>query len=183
MPFLFCLLFITNPVMTVIIDLRNYPKNIGASEIVKRLYPEKTTFLKALKSIEPTYGDFVSNTALSIINNPFEAGKSHKAYFKGKVVLLVDQTTVSKAEWMGMNIQASPNCITIREQTFGAVMNRNQILLIDGTTIDFTGAGAFYLNDQSVQRKDLKLDYEIKESALQDDNNLYIEKATKLIDQ
>ncbi|MGK0414688.1 MAG: carboxyl-terminal processing protease [Polaribacter sp.] len=84
---------------------------------------------------------------------------------------------------MGMNIQASPNCITIREQTFGAVMNRNQILLIDGTTIDFTGAGAFYLNDQSVQRKDLKLDYEIKESSLQDDNNLYIEKATKLIDQ
>jgi carboxyl-terminal processing protease len=84
---------------------------------------------------------------------------------------------------MGITIQASPNCITIGEQTFGAVMNRNQILLINGTTIDFTGVGAFYPNDQSLQRKNLKLDYEIKESALQDDNNLYIEKATKLIDQ
>ena len=167
----------------VIIDLRNYPRNIDASDIAKHLYPEKTTFLKALTSIKPSYGDYGSNTALSLINNPFEAGTRNKAYFKGKIVLLVDRTTASKAEWMGMAIQASPNCITIGEQTFGAVMNRNQIQLIDGTTIDFTGVGAFYPNDESVQRKGLKLDYGIKESALQYDNNLYIKEAIKLIDQ
>ncbi|WP_117883473.1 S41 family peptidase [Aureibaculum luteum] len=167
----------------VIIDLRNYPRNIGASDIAKHLYPEKTTFLKALTSIKPSYGDYGSNTALSFINNPFEAGTRNKAYFKGKIILLVDRTTASKAEWMGMAIQASPNCTTIGEQTFGAVMNRNQIPLIDSTTIDYTGVGAFYPNDESVQRKGLKLDYEIKESALQYDNNLYIEKAMKLINQ
>ncbi|SHJ24242.1 C-terminal processing protease CtpA/Prc, contains a PDZ domain [Mesonia phycicola] len=165
----------------VIIDLRNYPKSIGASDIAKHLYPEKTTFLKALTSIKPSYGDYGSNTALSFINNLFEAGKKNKAYFKGKIVLLVDRTTASKAEWIGMAIQASPNCTTIGEQTFGAVMNRNQIQLIDGTTIDFTGVGAFYPNNESVQRKGLRLDYKIKESALQYDNNLYIEKAIRLI--
>jgi len=167
----------------VIIDLRNYPRNISASDIAKYLYPEKTTFLKALTPVKPSYGYNGSNTALSFINNPFEAGTGNKSYFKGKIVLLVDRTTASKAEWIGMAIQASPNCTTIGEQTFGAVMNRNQIPLIDGTTIDFTGVGAFYPNNESVQRKGLKLDYEIKESALQYDNNLYIQKAIKLIDQ
>ncbi|MEE9361096.1 MAG: S41 family peptidase [Cellulophaga sp.] len=165
----------------IIIDLRNYPRNIGASEIAKYLYPKKNKFLKALISIRPSYGDYGSNSALSFINNPFKAGKRNKGFFKGKVILLVDRTTASKAEWIGMAIQSSPNCITIGEQTFGAVMNRNEIPLIDGTSIDFTGVGAFYPNDESVQRKGLKLNYEIKESASSYDANLYIEKAIKLI--
>jgi hypothetical protein len=49
MPFLFCLLFITNPVMTVIIDLRNYPRNIGPPVIASAFIQKKTTFLKALR--------------------------------------------------------------------------------------------------------------------------------------
>ncbi|WP_121666522.1 S41 family peptidase [Mesonia aquimarina] len=167
----------------IIIDLRNYPRNIGTSDIAKHLYPEKTTFVKALTSIKPSYGEYDSTTALSFINNPFKAGRRNKAYFKGEVVLLVDRKTASKAEWIGMAIQASPNCTTIGEQTFGAVMNRNQIPLIDGTTIDFTGVGAFYPNDEGVQRRGLKLDYEIKESALHYNKNLYIEKAIELINQ
>lgn len=172
-----------DPFKGVILDLRNYPRNIGASDIAKHLYEEKTTFVKALAPIKPSYGTYDSNTALGFLKSPFKAGKSNKSYFKGAIVLLVDRTTASKAEWIGMAIQASPNCTTIGEQTFGAVMNRNQIPLIDGTTIDFTGVGAFYPNDESVQRKGLNLDYAIIEHALHYNHNLFIEKAIEFINR
>ncbi|WP_035337696.1 S41 family peptidase [Dokdonia sp. PRO95] len=165
----------------VIIDLRNYPRNINIADIAKYLYPERTSFLKALTAVKPAYGNYGANAATSFIMDPFKAGKKNKNYFKGKVVLLVDRTTASMAEWMGMAIQASPNCITIGEQTFGAVMNRNEVPLMDGTKIDFTAVGAFYPNDEGVQRKGLRLDHEIKESALHYDSDLYIKKAIALI--
>ena len=120
----------------IIIDLRNYPRNISTADIAKYLYPERTTFLKTLTTVKPAYGNYGVNAATSFIIDPFKAGKRNKNYFKGKVILLVDRTTASMAEWMGMAIQASPNCITIGEQTFGAVMNRNEVPLMDGTKID-----------------------------------------------
>lgn len=165
----------------IIIDLRNYPRNIDANDIAKFLYPEKTVFMKALVSTSPSYGEFITSTALSIISNPFEAGKRNKSFFKGKVILLVDRVTGSKAEWIGMAIQASPKVMTIGEQTFGAVMNRNPIPLLDGTSIDFTGVGAFYPNGAAAQRKGLKLDIEIKESAVGYDKDLYVNTAIRLI--
>ncbi|MFC3879473.1 S41 family peptidase [Algoriphagus namhaensis] len=165
----------------IIIDLRNYPRNIDANDIANFLYLEKTIFMKALVSTSRAYGEFITKTALSIISNPFEAGKRNKSFFKGKVILLVDRLTGSKAEWIGMAIQASPNVITIGEQTFGAVMNRNPIPLIDGTSIDFTGVGAFYPGGEGVQRKGLKLDLEIKESAVGYDKDLYVNTAIRLI--
>ncbi|WP_075351015.1 S41 family peptidase [Algoriphagus marinus] len=165
----------------IIVDLRNYPRNIDADDIAKYLYPEKKIFMNALTSLAPSYGEFITSTALSFISNPFEAGKRNKSYFKGKVILLVDRGTASKAEWIGMAIQASPNCMTIGEKTFGAVMNRNPIPLIDGTSIDFTGVGAFYPSGEGVQRNGLKLDMEIKESAIGYDKDLYVDTAVKLI--
>ncbi|MDG1278440.1 MAG: S41 family peptidase [Algoriphagus sp.] len=165
----------------IIIDLRNYPRNIDANDIAKYLYPEKRIFMKALTSVEPSYGEFISSTALGFISNPFEAGKRNKSYFKGKVILLVDRVTASKAEWIGMAIQATRICTTVGEQTFGAVMNRNPIPLLDGSSIDFTGVGAFYPSGEGVQRNGLKLDVEIKESAIGYNKDLYVDTAIKLI--
>lgn len=165
----------------IIIDLRDYPRNISAPDIAKFLYPEKMAFMKALAPSGPSLGEMISRTALSFINNPFAAGKRNKSYFKGKVILLVDRGTASKAEWMAMAIQASPNCTTIGEQTFGAAMNRNPITLLDGTSIDFTGVGAFYPSGEGVQRKGIKLDIELKESAIDYEKDLYLNTAIQLI--
>lgn len=165
----------------VVIDLRNYPRKIGPSEMAKYLYPEKSKFLKILVASKPSYGIYDSNPALSIFINPFKAGKRNNDYFKGKVILLVDRSTASMAEFIGMAIQASPNCITIGEQTFGAVMNRNEVPLKDGTTIDYTGVGAFYPDDEGVQRQGLRIDHYVQESAKHYQSDLYLKKALNLI--
>jgi C-terminal processing protease CtpA/Prc len=164
----------------IVIDLRNYPLNISASDLAYYLYPNKKVFIKTLVSLNPGYGEYDSKAALRIIKNPFSAGSDNTNYYKGKIILLVDRSTQSKAEWIGMAIQASPNCITIGEQTAGAIMNVNRITLVDKSTADFTGVGAFYPNDEGVQRKGLKIDYHVKESAINYNPNLYIEKAIDL---
>lgn len=165
----------------IIIDLRNYPRNVNLSDLSNYLYPKKMEFLKILVSKKPSLSTYDPTIALHIIKNPFVIGKRNKDFFKGKVVLLVDRSTASQAEYIGMAIQASPNCITIGEQTFGAVMNRNEIPLTDGTTIDYTGVGAFYPDDQSVQRAGLNIDHYVKESAINYNSDLYLEKAIQLL--
>lgn len=157
----------------IILDLRNYPKNIRLEDIAPYLLPYKTTFFKALDWYGPALGQLDSKVGIAKIADPFVIGKENKDYYKGTVVLLVDHTTLSAAEYMGMGIQQAPRCITIGRQTGGAVTNRVEVPLKDGTTIDFTGYGAFYPNDKeyNVNRNGLKIDYIIPESA--SDYNVY----------
>ena len=167
----------------IIIDLRNYPRNINESDIAKYLYPEKKTFIKVLGPIQPSIGEYDMQAPLKLIKNPFVAGSKNSNYYKGKVVLLVNRSTISKAEYMGMAIQQAPNCVTVGEQTGGAVMNRIQFTLADKSSIDFTGMGAFYPDDTGVQRTGLKIDHVVQESAMHFNTNSYIEKAIKLIEE
>ena len=165
----------------VVIDLRNYPRNLKATDVPYFLYPKKKIFMKILVSKTPSLGKYDAQSVLKIIKNPFAAGRINKSYYKGKVVLLVDRTTGSMAEYFAMAIQSSPNCITIGEQTFGAVMNRNQVILKDKTTVDFTGIGAFYPDDTSAQKQGLKIDYHVREKAKAFNIYQYLDEAIKII--
>ena len=166
----------------IVIDLRNYPQNISTGTLPKYLYPRRKKFVKALAPEFPAYGEPDYKSPLRWIMNPFAAGKRNKNYYKGKVVLLVDRSTLSKAEWIGMAIQAAPNVITVGEQTGGAVLNRNEIMLMDSTSIDFTKMTAFYPDGREVQRNGLQLDHEIQESAKNYNKDLYLEKAMEIIE-
>jgi len=167
----------------IIIDLRNYPTKVNEDDIAKYLYPKKKIFVKILAPSKPSLGIYDMQAPLKFLKNPFAAGSKNRKYYKGKINLLVNRSTGSRAEYFAMLIQQSPNCTAIGEQTFGAVMNRHQIILIDKTSIDFTGMGAFYPNDIGVQRNGIKIDYEVKESAKNYNPNQYIEEAIKIINQ
>lgn len=165
----------------IVIDLRNYPTKVNEDDIAKYLYPKKKIFVKVLAPSKPSYGGYDMQAPLKFLKNPFAAGSKNRKYYKGKIVLLVNRSTGSRSEYFAMLIQQAPNCITIGEQTFGAVMNRIEIMLSDKTTIDFTGMGAFYPNDVGVQRNGVQLDYKIKESAINYNPNKYIEEAIEII--
>lgn len=167
----------------IVIDLRNYPRNLNVNDVPNYLYPKKKVFMKILTPKSPSIGKYDTQSVLKIIKNPFAAGKNNKNYYKGKVILLVDRNTASMAEYFAMAIQNSPNCITIGEQTFGAVMNRNEVILKDKTTIDFTGAGAFYPDNKSAQRQGLKIDYYVQENAKGYNIYKYIDEAIKIIQE
>ncbi len=167
----------------LIIDLRNYPRNISESDISNFIYPEKDVFIKVLMPYLPSIGEYNGQSGLKILKDPFKAGRINNNFYDKKVVLLVDRNTGSKAEFIGMAIQNAPNSITIGEQTNGAVMNIIEFPLMDGTTINFTGMGAFYPDDSEAQRKGLKLNMEVKENALNYDPESYILKAQEILNR
>lgn len=169
----------------LILDLRNYPKNISGDEIVKYFYPKRKEFIKVLFPMEnnPSYGEYDGESPLKLIADPFKTGGLNPDYYKGKIILLVNGRTQSRAEFMGMAIQQSPNCITIGEQTAGAVMNVVNYTMPDKTKVNFTGLGAFYPNGEGAQRKGVRIDYYVKESATNYDPELYIKEAVRLIEK
>lgn len=168
----------------IILDLRNYPKQLSLKDFSKILYPEEKTFLRALIPLKenPSIGELNGVASLKLIHDPFKVGKKNSKYFKGKIILLVNRTTASMSEYYGMAIQQAPNCTTIGEQTAGAVMNITSAILPDNQEFYFTSMGAFYPNGEEVQRKGLHIDYPIKESSKNYNPNLYIEKAVEIIE-
>ncbi|MBZ9632456.1 hypothetical protein LB465_16870 [Salegentibacter sp. LM13S] len=169
----------------IVLDLRNYPKAISKSDLSNFLYPKRKKFVKVLFPLEgqPSLANPNGKAPFRFISNPFKTGKKNKDYYKGKVILLVDRNTMSNAEYIAMMIQASPNCITIGEQTAGSVLNVWTFNLSDKQKIYFTGLGAFYPDGREAQRKGVHLDYHIKNNAVRYNPNLYIEKAVQIINE
>lgn len=169
----------------LIIDLRNYPKNITNTDIANFIYPEKKEFIKILTPIKnsPSLNEYGTKSFLNFIINPFKVGRKNKNYYKGTIILLVNNLTQSNAEFIGMTIQQVPKCITIGQQTAGSVMNIVPYMMSDGTVINFTGRGAFYPNGDEVQGEGLKIDYYVKESAKNHDTDLYFKEAIKIIEK
>ncbi|RVT79763.1 hypothetical protein EOD40_01240 [Flavobacterium sufflavum] len=166
----------------IIIDLRNYPKNISESDITKYTYPQKRKFIKVLFPMvnRPSLANFDEPLISSIID-PFKSGSKNSQYYNRKIILLVDGSTQSKAEFIGMAIQASPNCITVGENTAGSVLNIAVFTMSDGTKTNFTSVGAFYPDGTGVQRKGLKIDYFVNENTSNFTKDQYILKGIELI--
>ncbi|MCC9064809.1 S41 family peptidase [Flavobacterium piscisymbiosum] len=166
----------------IIIDLRNYPKSISGSDIANYTYPERKEFIKVLFSSRnrPSLAKF-DKPAISAIVDPFKAGGKNSKYYSKKIILLVNNTTQSKAEYIGMAIQASPTCITVGETTSGAPMNVTLFKLPDATEIQFTAMGGFYPDGTGVQRKGLKIDHFVKETTSNFTEDQYIIKGIELI--
>lgn len=166
----------------IIIDLRNYPKFLQYYDVPKYILPKRTQFLKVLGPVLPSYAAYNIKAPMRFLLNPFKVGRKNSNYYQGKIILLVDASTSSNAEYIAMTIQSAPNCITMGTQTFGAVMNRNEVILSDNTTIDFTGMGAFYPDTNvEVQRNGLKIDVEIHTSTAQYQEDVFVEKAIALL--
>lgn len=165
----------------IILDLRNY--TYLTESIADYLYPEEKQFVKLLLPYLPGNGIYNAKPKLRLFGNPFKAGRKNKDYYKGKVILLVDRATASHSEWIGMQIQQAPNCITIGEQTAGAVMNRNSVLLADNTIADYTYSAAFYPDDTPVQRQGLKINVPVEESARSYNPDIYIKEAIRIIEK
>ena len=166
----------------IVIDLRNYPKNISIDAITKELYPKKKKFLSILSPIptRPSFSEF-DKSPLKFIKSPFKTGSNNPNYYKGIVALLVDHTTISRGEYFGLAIQASPNCITIGEDTAGSPMNVAQFTLPDNSEILFTSLGSFYPDSTPVQRNGLKIDHYIHETTSNFLEDQYIKTAKDLI--
>ena len=127
---------------SIIFDLRNYPKQT-IIPLSRMILPKRTPYCR-FNFPETDYpGKFY--TAVNSI------GKKNSDYYKGNVVVLVDENTQSQAETTVMMLKQHPKAKVIGSNTSGA--NGDVIMFkIAGLDTCFSGLGAYYPDGRETQR-------------------------------
>jgi len=136
----------------IIIDLRNYPKFIYRY-FTKYLNDEVRDFAKV-------YSPNINYPSKFLLKDNLQTLKSKKAY-KGKVIILVNGETFSRAEFTVMAFQTANNAITIGNQTVGADGDVIVFEYLGGFKTAFSGNGILYPNGEETQRKGIKIDIKV----------------------
>ena len=89
-------------------------------------------------------------------------GTPNPNYYKGKVVLLVDEQTQSQAEFSCMAFQTAPDVITIGSQTSGADGDAFPFMLPGGIKTFISFWGICYPDRRQTQRIGIVPDIEVK---------------------
>ena len=129
----------------LIIDLRCYPSEFIVFSLGKYLLPEKTSFVKF------STGSIIS-PGLFTMTNELVVGEINKDFYKGKVVIIVNEQTQSQAEYTTMAFRTAPRAIVIGSTTAGADGNVSQFSLPGGISTMISGIGVYYPDGRETQR-------------------------------
>jgi len=162
----------------LIIDLRCYPSEFIVFSLSEYLMPDSISFVKFSNTSLNTPGLFTYTKALTV-------GKSNKEYFKGKVIILVNEITQSQAEYTTMALRVAPNATVLGSTTAGADGNVSQFTLPGGINTMISGIGVYYPDGKETQRIGMIPDIVIKPTikGIKQDSDELIEKAIELINK
>ena len=138
----------------LIIDLRCYPSDFIVFSLGKYLMPEPTEFVKFTASSLEQPGQFAFTPPLTV-------GEENSDYFRGKVVILINEITQSNAEYTTMALRVAPQATVIGSTTAGADGNVSRIVLPGGINTMISGIGVYYPDGTETQRVGIVPDVEM----------------------
>ena len=150
---------------TIIIDLRGYP-NIELDRLFYNyFYKEKAVFIKYTLADSIYAGKFTTfYDSLSTIPFYYNDVKDKPQYYEGKIVVLVNENTLSNAEFITMQLQTQSNVTVVGSQTAGSDGNMAYVPLPGGFRATFSGLGVEYPDGSQTQRVGIKIDVKIKQT-------------------
>jgi hypothetical protein len=162
----------------LIIDMRCYPSDFIVFSFAEYLMPDSTAFVKFS-------GPSIINPGLFAYYKTLKVGKSNTNYYKGKVVIIVNELTMSNAEYTTMAFQVAPKATVIGSQTAGADGNAIGINLPGGIVTGFSSIGVYYPDGRETQRIGIVPDIEIKPTikGIIEGKDELLEKAVALINK
>lgn len=145
----------------IVFDLRGYNPNGGVIKTFNYLFPEPKWFGIVTKPDFGKPGRFCWQDY--IITEDYKyIGKTNPDYYKGKIVILVNENTQSLSEMWSMIFQMAPNITIVGSQTSGADGNETPIPLVNGEKMIFSGVGIFYTDKKETQRIGIVPDVVVK---------------------
>ncbi|MGF1583869.1 MAG: S41 family peptidase, partial [Bacteroidales bacterium] len=104
-------------------------------------------------------------------------------YFQGKLVVIVNEETISQAEYTAMLFRAGDNTVIIGSQTQGADGNVSLIPLPGGIKAGISGIGIYYPDGRGTQRIGIVPDIEVKPTiqGIREGRDELLEKAIEII--
>jgi C-terminal processing protease CtpA/Prc len=172
----------------IIVDMRCYPMEFNTFEFIGDYFiPRKThhvTWTPIVKGLPGYYQKTPSSMPLWAFNPWRVLVGRNRDYYKGMVVVLVDATTQSSAEYQTMSFQAAPNCIVVGSQTAGADGNVVELPMPHGVKTLFSGIGVYYPDGTNAQRVGVKIDHYVEPTieGIKAGRDEVLEKALTIID-
>lgn len=160
----------------LIIDIRTYPTDFLISKLGKYLMPKAEIFVDITTTNPSMPGDFIFRETDSI-------GDQNKDYYKGKVAILVNETTQSAAEYHAMAFRKAPKAKVFGSQTSGADGNVSYIVLPGKISTAITGLGVYNSDKTETQRIGIIPDIEVKPTleGIKNNKDEILEKAVEWI--
>lgn len=141
----------------IVFDMRNYP-NGTFMEISNFLNHQEKQFAIYTRADLSYPGRFKWSGGTS-------SGFENKDNYKGKVIVLLNEKSVSQSEWTAMCFQTAGNTTIIGSQTAGADGNVSQFDFKGFHTM-FSGIGVYYPDQRQTQRIGIVPDIEVKPTIL-----------------
>jgi C-terminal processing protease CtpA/Prc len=139
----------------LIIDIRNYPSEFMVFALGSHLVDRATTFARF------TAGDPANPGAFHWRGAPISVAPTSPRY-TGKIVILVDESSQSQAEYTTMAFRSAANAVVVGSTTAGADGNVSPIPLPGGLRSMISGIGVFYPDKKPTQRIGIIADIEAR---------------------
>ncbi|MEJ7559324.1 MAG: S41 family peptidase [Pedobacter sp.] len=149
-----------NSVKGIIIDMRCYPSEFMPFTFGNYIKKSQSPFVHMTQAVIDYPGSF---NFIAPIENGFRA-YAHDGSpepFKGNVVVIVNSTSQSQAEYTTMAFQSSANVKVVGSTTAGADGDVSEITLPGGLVTRISGLGIYYPDGTAAQRAGVKIDYKI----------------------
>jgi C-terminal processing protease CtpA/Prc len=138
----------------LIIDIRNYPSEFVVFALGSLLVDKETEFARFTESDLNNPGAFHWTQPISLT-----PGKPH---YSGKVVILVDEVSMSQSEYTTMAFRSAPGAVVVGSTTAGADGNVSPFALPGGLQTMISGIGVFYPDKTPTQRIGIVSNVEVK---------------------
>ena len=159
----------------LIIDIRNYPSEFVVFALGSLLVDKPTEFVRFTIGDASNPGAFHWGPVLSLT--------PEQPHYKGSVVILVDEVSLSQAEYTTMAFRSALGAIVIGSTTAGADGNVSGIPLPGGFRTMISGIGVFYPDKKPTQRIGIIPNIEVKPTVagIRDGRDEVLEEALRQI--
>ncbi len=128
----------------LVIDIRNYPSSFMVFALGNLLVDHETPFVRFTEADLSNPGAFHWAATESL--------QPEKPHYNGKVVILVDETSMSQAEYTAMAFRVAPGAIVVGSTTSGADGNVSPFPLPGDFHTGISGIGVFYPDKAPTQQ-------------------------------
>lgn len=135
----------------IILDLRCYPDYNAMIKLTDAFVPPTEFFAYG------TYPDARFPGMVRYIKSSKQIGS--KDYFKGRVVILVNEWTMSFSEYLTMALQANPNAVTVGYSSSGADGNTTTLEFPGNIKTIYSGIGIYYPDFSPTQCIGVSIDH------------------------
>lgn len=162
----------------IIVDACYYPSSPGIWEFAEYIMPEGKECLRFSEVNTKKPGEF-------IMGEPEVVGQENPGYYKGKVIIIINEDSISQQEFLAMALRTAPKATVIGSYSVGADGNCSHIFLPGGIMTCFTGLGVYYPDGSETQAVGIKPDIEVKQTivGIRKGRDELIEKAVDIINR